>query len=247
MVLFSLACIFTIEECLRLWFNQLMSLSIVLVSGGLDSAVTAALAAKEGEVAFLHVNYSQRTEARELKAFKEIADFFKVDKRLIADISYLKDIGGSALFDDGGEVPTGDLSNTQVPATYVPFRNAHLLSIAVSWAEVIGATSIYIGAVEEDSSGYPDCRKEFFDSFKSTVGLGTKEETTIDIKTPLIEMKKAGIVKLGIEIDAPLKLTWSCYKDSAVACGECDSCLLRLRGFKEAGLKDPIAYRAKRV
>ncbi|MEE9542386.1 MAG: 7-cyano-7-deazaguanine synthase, partial [Thermodesulfobacteriota bacterium] len=148
-----------------------MSLSIVLVSGGLDSAVTAALAAKEGQVAFLHVNYSQRTEARELRAFREVADFFKVEKRLIADISYLKDIGGSALLEGGTDVPEGDLSNKEGPATYVPFRNAHLLSIAVSWAEVLGAGNIYIGAVEEDSSGYPDCRKEFFDSFEKTARM----------------------------------------------------------------------------
>ena len=225
-----------------------MSLSIVLVSGGLDSAVTAALAALQGEVAFLHVNYSQRTEGRELRAFKEIADFFKVDKRLVADITYLKDIGGSALFADGPEVPEGDLSNkankasNEIPATYVPFRNAHLLSIAVSWAEVIGATSIYIGAVEEDSSGYPDCRKEFFDSFNESVALGTKGDIRIEIKTPLIEMKKSEIVKKGMEAKAPLDLTWSCYKDSELACGHCDSCLLRLRGFEEASVKDPIPY-----
>ena len=217
-----------------------MGLSVVLVSGGLDSAVTAALAAGEGEVAFLHVNYSQRTEARELRAFSEIADFFKVEKRLVADISYLKDIGGSALFSGGPEVPEGDLSNTEIPATYVPFRNAHLLSIAVSWAEVIGASAVYIGAVEEDSSGYPDCRKEFFQSFAQTVKLGTKGTIRIEIKTPLIEMKKSEIVKEGVNIGAPLHLTWSCYKDSELACGHCDSCLLRLRGFEEAGLTDPI-------
>lgn len=222
-----------------------MALSIVLVSGGLDSAVTAALAAGEGEVAFLHVNYSQRTEARELRAFSEIADFFKVDKRLVADISYLKDIGGSALFADGPEVPEGDLSNKankEVPATYVPFRNAHLLSIAVSWAEVIGASAVYIGAVEEDSSGYPDCRKAFFDSFNESVKLGTKGDIRIEIKTPLIEMKKSEIVKEGVKLEAPLHLTWSCYKDSELACGSCDSCLLRLRGFEEAGYIDPIEY-----
>lgn len=219
-----------------------MGLSIVLVSGGLDSAVTAALAALQGEVAFLHVNYSQRTEARELRAFFEIADFFKVDKRLVADISYLKDIGGSALFADGPEIPKGDLTNKEIPATYVPFRNAHLLSIAVSWAEVLGASAVYIGAVEEDSSGYPDCRKEFFDSFAQSVLLGTKGTIRIEIKTPLIEMKKSEIVKEGMEAKAPLDLTWSCYRDSELACGHCDSCLLRLRGFEEAGIKDPIPY-----
>jgi 7-cyano-7-deazaguanine synthase len=220
-----------------------MAFSIVLVSGGLDSAVTAALAAREGEIATLHVNYSQRTEARELQAFTEIADFFNVEKRLIADISYLKDIGGSALFAGGPQVPEGNLSNTEVPATYVPFRNAHLISIAVSWAEVLGAESIYIGAVEEDSSGYPDCRKEFFTSFEDTVRLGTTGATKIVIKTPLIEMKKSEIVKEGLRLGAPLNLTWSCYSDSELACGKCDSCLLRLRGFEEAGIEDPIPYK----
>jgi 7-cyano-7-deazaguanine synthase len=220
-----------------------MALSIVLVSGGLDSAVTAAIAAGEGELAFLHANYSQRTEARELRAFEEIADFFKVEKKLVVELGYLKEIGGSALFDGELEVPMGDLESTEVPVTYVPFRNAHLLSVAVSWAEVIGATSIYIGAVEEDSSGYPDCRVEFFKSFEATAKLGTKEETQIEIKTPLIEMKKAEIVKKGTELNAPFNLTWSCYKDSQKACGACDSCLLRLRGFELAGIIDPIMYR----
>ncbi len=219
-----------------------MSLSIVLLSGGLDSTVTAALAAREGDIAFLHVNYSQRTEARELRAFTEVADFFKVEKRLIADISYLKDIGGSALLEGGAEVPEGDLTNTGVPVTYVPFRNAHLLSVAVSWAEILKAGSIYIGAVEEDSSGYPDCRREFFDSFQKTARLGTEAARKVEIKTPLIEMKKAEIVRRGVKLGAPLHLTWSCYKDSGLACGTCDSCLLRLRGFEEAGVKDPIAY-----
>ncbi|MBE9532317.1 MAG: 7-cyano-7-deazaguanine synthase QueC [Proteobacteria bacterium] len=219
-----------------------MSLSIVLLSGGLDSAVTAALAATKGEIATLHVNYSQRTEARELKAFTDVADFFNVEKRLIADISYLKDIGGSALLEGGEEVPEGDLTNTEIPVTYVPFRNAHLLSVAVSWAEVLSAENIYIGAVEEDSSGYPDCRREFFDSFQNTARLGTEGAKEVEIKTPLIEMKKSEIVKEGLRLGAPLHLTWSCYKASALACGHCDSCLLRLRGFEEAGQKDPIAY-----
>ncbi|MEE9542454.1 MAG: 7-cyano-7-deazaguanine synthase QueC [Thermodesulfobacteriota bacterium] len=220
-----------------------MGLSIVLVSGGLDSAVTAAIAAGEGEVAFLHANYSQRTEARELRAFTEIADFFKVEKRLIVELGYLKEIGGSALFDNGVEVPEGDLESKEVPVTYVPFRNAHLLSVAVSWAEVLGAMSIYIGAVEEDSSGYPDCRDEFFRSFESTARLGTKDATVVEIKTPLIEMKKAEIVKKGASVNTPFNLTWSCYKASDLACGRCDSCMLRLRGFKEAGLIDPIPYK----
>lgn len=217
--------------------------SIALLSGGLDSTVAAAIALSKTECAFLHVNYGQRTEARELESFNMIADYYNIEKRLVADVSYLKTIGGSALTDDRIEVPHADLKRKDIPVTYVPFRNAHLLSIAVSWAEVIGASEVYIGAVEEDSSGYPDCREEFFRSFEKTVNLGTRPETRIRIITPLIHMKKSEIVKKGLELDAPLHLTWSCYKDGRLACGECDSCLLRLRGFKEAGALDPIPYR----
>lgn len=217
--------------------------SVVLVSGGLDSAVTAAIARSKGEAAFLHVNYGQRTEGRELEAFDNIAGYFDVKARLVADIGYLKKIGGSALTDSKIDVPQGDLGRTGVPITYVPFRNAHLLSIAVSWAEVIGAKEVYIGAVEEDSSGYPDCREGFFKAFEAAVSLGTKPGSAIRIITPLIHMRKSEIVRKGVELNAPLHLTWSCYKDSKAACGECDSCLLRLRGFREAGVPDPIPYR----
>lgn len=219
-----------------------MSKGIVLLSGGLDSAVTAAIALKDGEAAFLHVNYGQRTEARELESFNSIANYYNIKDRLIADIGYLKEIGGSALTDFKIDVPTTGISG-EIPVTYVPFRNAHLLSIAVSWAEVIGAERIYIGAVEEDSSGYPDCREEFFRAYEKVVSLGTKPETSIKIVTPLIHMRKSGIVKKGAELNAPLHLTWSCYRDSNLACGVCDSCVLRLKGFKEAGVADPIPYR----
>lgn len=215
----------------------------MLVSGGLDSTVTAAIALSNGQAAFLHVNYGQRTEARELEAFNSVADFYNVKERLIADIGYLKKIGGSALTDTSIEVPKADIERKDIPVTYVPFRNAHLLSIAISWAEVIKADSVYIGAVEEDSSGYPDCREEFFKAFERAANIGTRPESAIRIVTPLIHMRKSGIVKKGVELGAPLKFTWSCYKDSKLACGECDSCLLRLRGFKEAGMADPIPYR----
>lgn len=219
-----------------------MGLSIVLVSGGLDSAVTAAAALKKGEAAFLHVNYGQRTESRELRAFSAIADWFNVEKRLVADIGYLKAIGGSALTDERIEVPRGGSGEGGgVPITYVPFRNAHLLAIAVSWAEVIGAGEIYIGAVEEDRPGYPDCRREFFDAFERVVELGTKAGR-IRVTTPLIEMSKGEIVKKGAGLNAPFHLTWSCYAEEEAACGVCDSCLLRLNGFKEAGVVDPIPY-----
>ncbi|MBI5562315.1 MAG: 7-cyano-7-deazaguanine synthase QueC [Deltaproteobacteria bacterium] len=221
----------------------MMVSSVVLVSGGMDSAVTAAIAARKGAIAFVHVNYGQRTEGRELEAFNAIADYYGVEQRLVADISYLKDIGGSALTDRRMSVPKGDLARKGVPVTYVPFRNAHLLSIAVSWAEALSAREVYIGAVEEDGSGYPDCRAAFFKNFEKTVALGTAKRPNIRIKTPLIALHKSEIVKKGVRLNAPLHLTWSCYKSSSVACGGCDSCLLRLRGFKEAGTADPIRYR----
>lgn len=217
--------------------------AIVLVSGGMDSCVAAAIAARNGQSAFLHVNYGQRTEARELKSFNDIADFYGVKHRLSVDISHLRAIGGSALTDNRIEVPKGDLGKSEIPITYVPFRNAHLLAIAISWAEVLGAVEVYIGAVEEDGSGYPDCRREFFDAFEKAASLGTKPGSGISIITPLISMRKSDIVKKALELGAPLHLTWSCYRDEQEACGECDSCLLRLRGFAEAGVEDPINYR----
>lgn len=217
--------------------------SVVLVSGGLDSAVTVAIAARLGRPALLHVNYGQRTETRELAAFDALADHYNIKNRLIADIAYLSDIGGSALTDKKIDVPKGDVNRKDIPPTYVPFRNANLLSIAVSWAEALGARDIFIGAVEEDSSGYPDCRREFFDAFERAVSLGTKPGPVISIITPLIHMRKSEIVKKGVELNTPLELTWSCYKDSVLACANCDSCLLRLRGFKEAGIADPLKYR----
>lgn len=216
--------------------------SICLVSGGLDSCVTAAIAASYTEPAFLHVNYGQLTEARELEAFNAIAAHYAVKNRLIVDMSYLKAIGGSALTDPLIEVPVNALSDKIIPITYVPFRNTHLISMAVSWAEVIGATAIFIGATEVDSSGYPDCRQEYFDAFNRLIELGTKPETSIRLVTPIINFSKADVVREGIRLEAPLHLTWSCYKNSQKACGRCDSCLLRLKGFDEAGQKDPIVY-----
>lgn len=227
--------------------NKDKPLSVVLVSGGLDSVVTATLASADGPAAFLHINYGQRTEERELKAFTEIADHFALapSMRLVASIDFLKTIGGSALTDMEVDVPPGDLESERIPPTYVPFRNALFLSIAVSWAERIGASAVYIGAVEEDSSGYPDCRREFIESFEETARLGTRPETRISIKAPLIDMKRDKIVKLGASLEAPFHLTWSCYKLSLEACGECDSCLLRQKGFAEADIEDPIPYKSK--
>ena len=218
-------------------------LAICLVSGGMDSCVTAAIANKENdELAFLHVSYGQRTEKREREAYEALADHFQVKLRLVISLEHLAQIGGSSLTDDRIPVTVADLSAPGIPSSYVPFRNAHLLAAAVSWGEVINATAIYIGAVAEDSSGYPDCRPEFYDAFQNVVDMGTKPETSITIQTPVIAMRKSEIVQRGIELGAPLQLTWSCYKESELACGNCDSCALRLRAFREAGATDPIPY-----
>lgn len=218
-------------------------IAVVLTSGGMDSCVTTAIAASENEeIALLHVSYGQRTEQRELKAFNDIADFYGASRRLTTSIAHLAQIGGSSLTDRKIEVSQADLESKEIPTSYVPFRNAHLLAIATSWAEVIGAERIYIGAVAEDSSGYPDCRPEFYEAFERTIAVGTKPETIIKLVTPVIGLKKSQIVRRGIELGAPLHLSWSCYKREDVACGECDSCALRLRGFREAGIDDPIPY-----
>jgi 7-cyano-7-deazaguanine synthase len=218
-------------------------LAICLVSGGMDSCVTAAIANKENdELAFLHVSYGQRTEKREREAFEALADHFGVKARLVISLEHLAKIGGSSLTDNRIPVTAANLSASEIPSSYVPFRNAHLLAAAVSWGEVINATSIYIGAVAEDSSGYPDCRPEFYDAFQNVIDTGTKPETRLTINTPVIAMRKSEIVQKGIEMGAPLQLTWSCYTESERACGNCDSCALRLRAFREAGVADPIAY-----
>lgn len=219
------------------------SLAVCLVSGGMDSCVTAAIAHEENqELAFLHVSYGQRTEARERRAFEELADFYGVRRRLSVSIEHLSRIGGSSLTDENLPVTQANLASTRIPTSYVPFRNAHLLAIATSWAEVIGAERIYIGAVAEDSSGYPDCRPEFYEAFQQVIDRGTRPETSIEIVTPVIFMLKSEIVARGVVLGAPLELTWSCYSGEEVACGRCDSCALRLRAFQAAGLRDPIAY-----
>lgn len=220
-------------------------LAVILVSGGLDSCVTAAIAAQKYDLAFLHLNYGQRTEAREKQAFLELAEAFGVDKTLNVDVTHLAMIGGSSLTDSSMEVTDADLENTDIPTSYVPFRNANILSIAVSWAEILGATKIFIGAVSEDSSGYPDCRPEFFEAFNQVIATGTKPETIIQIETPIIHLSKKEIILKGLELDAPLDKTWSCYKSEDVACGICDSCALRLRGFEQAGVEDPIPYKRR--
>ncbi len=223
--------------------------AVVLVSGGMDSCVTAAIARETHELALLHASYGQRTESRERQSFDEIADFYGVGQRLVVHLDHFAQIGGSALTDTRIAVPEGEpgapVGGNEIPVTYVPFRNAHFLAVAVSWAEVIGATAIFIGAVAEDSSGYPDCRPEYYRVFQQLVREGTRPETQIEMVTPVIGMRKWEIVRRGMELGAPLDRTWSCYQFEDAACGVCDSCRLRLAAFAEAGISDPIAYRAR--
>jgi 7-cyano-7-deazaguanine synthase len=223
--------------------------AVVLLSGGMDSCVTAAIARQKYDLAVLHASYGQRTERRERQAFDEIADFYSVLERLVVRLDHFKQIGGSALTDPRIAVPEGPAGppagGNEIPSTYVPFRNAHFLAVAVSWAEVIGASAIYIGAVAEDSSGYPDCRPEYYRVFQRLVREGTRPETRIEIVTPVIGMRKREIILRGLDLGAPLDRTWSCYQFEDEACGSCDSCRLRLNAFAEAGASDPIAYRAR--
>ena len=218
-------------------------LAVVCVSGGMDSAVTAALAAREHRLAFLHANYGQRTEAKELACFHALADHFGAEGRLVVDFTDLRQIGGSSLTDPSLPVREGEPVDGVVPTSYVPFRNAHLLAAAVSWGEVLGARALFVGAVWEDSSGYPDCRPEFYRAFEEAVRLGTRPETSLRILTPVITMSKAEIVRQGLALGVPFGKTWSCYQGEEAACGACESCRLRLRGFREAGAADPIPYR----
>jgi 7-cyano-7-deazaguanine synthase len=219
--------------------------AVVLLSGGMDSCVCAALAARDHQAAAVHISYGQRTEERERRCFESICDRLGIRDRLRVRNEALRSIGGSALTDPSIAVPethaTGLSVSVSIPVTYVPFRNAHFLAVAVSWAEVLGADKVYIGAVEPDSSGYPDCRPEYYRAFNEVVKAGTKEGT-IRVVTPLIAMRKAEIVTLGLELKAPFDLTWSCYQREDRACGVCDSCVLRLRAFREAGAEDPIPY-----
>jgi 7-cyano-7-deazaguanine synthase len=221
--------------------------AVVLLSGGMDSCVTAALAAERYRLAALHATYGQRTAKRELDCFHKLADHFGAVRRMVVKLDYFAAIGGSSLTDPGLAVHDADLANPGIPNTYVPFRNAHFLSIATSWAEVLGAGRIFIGAVGEDSSGYPDCRPEYYAAMNALIRAGTRPETRIVVETPLISLLKREIVKRGCALNAPFHLTWSCYRETETACGECDSCALRLRAFQEAGVDDPIPYRARPV
>jgi 7-cyano-7-deazaguanine synthase len=221
--------------------SSLKHRAVVLLSGGMDSAVCAALAAREYEAAALHISYGQRTENREQLSFRGICDELGIQQRMVVRNEAFRAIGGSALTDLSIPVPRSQNIGKEIPVTYVPFRNAHFLSVAVSWAEVLEAEKIYIGAVEQDSSGYPDCRPAYYEAFNRVIKAGTKEGK-IEIVTPLIHLRKAEIVRLGLELGAPFRLTWSCYSREDEACGVCDSCVLRLRAFQEAGAQDPISY-----
>lgn len=218
------------------------SLAVVLASGGMDSAVTLAIANQHHRLAVLHLNYGQRTVQKELTAFQELAQFYDAEQTLVVDIGHLTQIGGSSLTDPEIEVARADLDSSDIPTSYVPFRNANFLTIAASWAEVLQANAIFVGAVEEDSSGYPDCRREFYDAFEQVIQVGTKPETNIKIVTPIIQLKKHEIVRKGVELGVPFEKTWSCYRRGDVACGVCDSCGFRLRGFQVAGIEDPLPY-----
>jgi 7-cyano-7-deazaguanine synthase len=222
--------------------NSSRKRAVVLLSGGMDSCVCASLAARDYDAAALHIDYGQRTEAREQRAFHAICDRLGIRNRLALRNPVFRAIGGSALTDDGIAVPqAGTVIGREIPVTYVPFRNAHFLAAAVSWAEVLGADEVLIGAVEQDSSGYPDCRPAFYQAYNEAVRTGTREGR-IRIVAPLIEMRKAQIVQLGLELGAPFDLTWSCYSREDRACGVCESCVLRLRAFEAAGAADPIPY-----
>jgi 7-cyano-7-deazaguanine synthase len=217
-------------------------LAVVCLSGGMDSCLTAALAAREYRLAALHARYGQRTESRERASFEALADHFGAERRLIVDFPHLLAIGGSSLTDRALPVREGEPEPDRIPTSYVPFRNAHLLSAATAWAEVLGAEAVFIGAVWEDSSGYPDCRPEFYEAFQEVVRRGTRPETRIRIVTPVIHMTKPEIVRRGLELGAPFEKTWSCYQAEREACGRCESCRLRLRAFAAAGAADPISY-----
>jgi len=220
-------------------------IAVILASGGLDSAVTTAIAKSEYELAMLHINYGQKTEKRELRAFRELANHYQARRQMIIELEHLRKIGGSSLTDPQIEVAAANLSGSEIPDTYVPFRNANILAIATSWAETLQAEQIFIGAVAEDGSAYPDCRREFYDAFEAVIDAGTKPQTNIKINTPIIHLKKEEIVQKGAQLQVPFQITWSCYQSQDEACGVCDSCGFRLRGFQKAQLIDPIPYRQR--
>ena len=220
-----------------------MKKAVCIISGGMDSTLASYMMKQKGyEIIGVHFNYGQLTEAKELECFENICKSLHVKNKYILDMGFFTQLGASALTDKSIEVPTSGLEDG-IPVTYVPFRNGIFLSMAAAIAEKEGAEVITIGVVEEDSSGYPDCKEEYIKAMQKAINLGTKPTTNIIIEMPLVHLKKSQIVKEAIKYDVPLELTWSCYKDTQKACGVCDSCRLRLNGFKEAGIDDPIPYR----
>jgi len=216
--------------------------AIVVVSGGINSCLTSALVSDKYNPFFLHVSYGQKVEKRELKAFKDLATYYKVKKRLTASVKYLKEIGGSSLTDRNINVSVSGVSNRKIPTSYVPFLNSHFIAIAVSWAETLEVDKIFFGASESNELYYPDCTRNYFSAMNRTIAMGVKPESKITLETPLIAMKKSDIIKKTSEMKLPLHLTWTCYKNNDIACGECDACMRRLRGFKNAKLYDPLEY-----
>jgi len=215
--------------------------AVILLSGGMDSAVCASIAQKEGYTLYvLHVNYGQRTSKKELECAQNLAQFYKAEDFKVITLDFLKEIGGSGLTDESIVLPTEETEG--IPPSYVPFRNSIILSLATAWAEVIGADAIFYGANFVDFSGYPDCRPVYFEAFQNLINVGTKDETVLELKTPIADMGKAEIVKKGLELKTPFELTWSCYTETEKACSVCDSCRLRLKGFKENGITDPVPY-----
>ncbi len=225
--------------------NEKPKTAVVLLSGGLDSCVAAAVARRDFRLALFHANYGQRTLQKELAAFRALAAHFQASATLEADLDYLGAMGGSSLTDPARAVPTGAVESRGIPSTYVPFRNTNLLAAAVAWGEVLGARAVFIGANILDNPGYPDCRPEYFAAFNRLIELGTRPETHMVIQTPLLNLDKAGIIRLGLELGAPLELTWSCYQMETRACGRCSSCRLRLKGFAAVGVPDPIPYQTR--
>ncbi|MFC6835563.1 7-cyano-7-deazaguanine synthase QueC [Halomarina ordinaria] len=217
--------------------------AVVLVSGGMDSATAVWEARERGyDPLFLHTSYGQRTETKEYECASRLAEECDAADFLHIETDHLSRIGGSSLTDEGMAVGDADTESEEIPDTYVPFRNANLLSMAVSYAEAQAAEAVFIGAHSEDFSGYPDCRPAFFEAFERVVDVGTRPETEITIEAPFAEWSKTHIAERGLDLDVPFEHTWSCYRDEAPACGTCDSCAFRLEAFRAAGARDPIAY-----
>jgi 7-cyano-7-deazaguanine synthase len=238
---FHIKALRAIKEILLL-MDKVYKKAVCVLSGGMDSTLASYIAKKEGyEIIAVHFNYGQRTEHKELEAFRNICIELNIKDKYEINIPFFTQIGASALTDTSIEIPTGGIEDG-IPVTYVPFRNGIFLSIATAIAEKHEAQALFIGVVQEDSSGYPDCTDTFINKMESAMNQGTRDETKLEIITPLVHMTKEEIVKKSLVLGVPLKYTWSCYANEEKACGVCDSCRLRLNGFKLAGVKDEVEY-----